>query len=183
MVCGMNKQDVIGELLYIGLVAEKGRCSGQSWRLGYKKSLKRHIMLLRKFSEVLMNERDADEVLQELVILCKKNHDIGKFYNISSSIYDIRWEENETNFGLINRFIRDILSDISCELNKLSVNKKKVYLYIRIAHNLPRVYLGKDKKTLCNIHQAAISESDAIQFSYQNMSEHERERYGDYLKL
>lgn len=30
----MYKQDVIGELLYIGFVAEKGRCGGR-WKIGY----------------------------------------------------------------------------------------------------------------------------------------------------
>ena len=33
----MNIQNVIGELLYIGIVAEKGRCYGVRWKFGYKK--------------------------------------------------------------------------------------------------------------------------------------------------
>lgn len=44
----MNIQDVIGELLYIGIVAEKGRCYEKGWRFGYKRIIYKHVAALKE---------------------------------------------------------------------------------------------------------------------------------------
>ena len=47
----MNIQDVIGELLYIGIVAEKGRCYKKVWRFGYKRILYKHVAALNELQK------------------------------------------------------------------------------------------------------------------------------------
>lgn len=178
----MKMQDVIGELLYIGFGAEKGRCYKKWWGIQYRNTLTNHLKILQKLNNILLNGGDVDDVLCEFIQLCKKNRDIGKFYNISLRAEDIEWGEEGDKFDTINRFMEAVLADILIELNRVFINKKTILSYLRIIHNLPRVYLGKNKKTLCNIHQPAISEKDALKFSYQNMNEQERLRYSVYLE-
>lgn len=177
----MNVQDVIGELLYIGFVAEKGRCYKKWWGIQYRNTLINHLRILQKLNNILLYGGDVDDALCEFIQLCKKNHDIGKFYNISLCAGDIEWGKAGDKYDTINRFIEAVLADIFLELNRVFVNKKTILSYMRIIHNLPRVFLGKGKKTLCNVQQVAISEKDAIKFSYQNMNEQERLKYSVYL--
>ena len=68
------------------------------------------------------------------------------------------------------------------ELNKFFVSKEKVYYLLATMHNLPRVYLGEDKETLCELKQISISESEAIDYAYRNMDKHLKEKYCNILK-
>ncbi len=51
----MTSQNVIGELLYIGIVAEKGRYYGIRWKFGYKKTLRTHIIALSELQKCLQD--------------------------------------------------------------------------------------------------------------------------------
>ena len=49
-------------------------------------------------------------------------------------------------------------------------------------HNLPRVYFGKDKETLCRLKQEAISEQDAIEYAFDNMNIDMKKKYQHLLE-
>lgn len=56
----MTRQNVIGELLYIGIVAEKGRCYSRRWKLGYKKTLRTHVIALNELQKCLQVNNNVD---------------------------------------------------------------------------------------------------------------------------
>ena len=64
------------------------------------------------------------------------------------------------------------------EIRKPCISKKNVYVLLCALHNLPRVYLGKDKETLCELRQEAISEQDAVKYAIENMSSTMKKKYG-----
>ena len=49
-------------------------------------------------------------------------------------------------------------------------------------HNLPRVYFGKDKETLCRLKQEAISEQDAMEYAFDNMNADMKKKYQHLLE-
>ena len=69
----MYTQDIIGELLYIGIVAEKGRCYGVRWRFGYRRILKRHIIALNELQKCLYltDEKVLNITIKKLHIYSK----------------------------------------------------------------------------------------------------------------
>ena len=71
----MNIQDVIGELLYIGIVAEKGRCYGKRWRFEYKRTLYKHIAALNELQKCLLltDEKSVNAVIRNFIQVCKEN--------------------------------------------------------------------------------------------------------------
>lgn len=173
----MHKEDVIGELLYIGFVAEKGRCYRKNWGFKYKKILRKHIYLMLQLSELMLNKEPVDEVLRDFIVVCNQINEIGKFYKISLNIGNIDWKDGGNNFERINQIIYKLLLDLKSEINRLFVNKKHIYSLLCILHNLPRVYLGENKITLCNLKQPAISEEAALQYAIQNIDNNVYERY------
>lgn len=183
----MTRQDVIGELLYIGFVAEKGRCYGQRWKIGYKKTVKKHIHMLYRLSDLMCNDReDINLVMIDFVKLCDNSTAIGKFYPIADSIktqiysQGVNWEEGGYNYNNIDKLIQVLMDDLLQSINKFKVNKKEVYNIFRVLHNLPRVYLGDEKQTFCNLNQRKISEHDAMEFARLNMEGRYKERYSQY---
>lgn len=66
----MEKNSVLGELLYIGFVFEKGRCKhSRIWKRSYTKSLKRHIELLKQATECMQKPfqiKDDDDFLKKM---------------------------------------------------------------------------------------------------------------------
>ena len=63
----MEKNAVFGELLYIGLVFEKGRCKRSGiWNRSYIKSLKIHIGLLIEIAKCMQIIRLLGDILSEL---------------------------------------------------------------------------------------------------------------------
>ena len=70
----MNYQNILAELLHIGLVAEKGRCYGRRWKCGYKKALRNHVKALHLLqvslqSDNLQKKKDA---ISDFIIICNK---------------------------------------------------------------------------------------------------------------
>lgn len=175
----MYIQDIIGELLYIGIVAEKGRCYGVRWKFGYKKVLKKHIWGLAELQKCLQSSNsDVVLLINNFVRLCNSNTEIGKLYFFSSKgDNELNIRRDGKNFNKTNKLMEALFEDLKIELNRLFIHKRKVYNLLCALHNLPRVYLGENKKTLCELKQQAICEEDAIKYSFQNMDDSMREKY------
>lgn len=179
----MNIQNVIGELLYIGIVAEKGRCYGTRWKFGYKKTLRRHIIALNELQMCLqsMDGKSVHTVIEKFIAVCNENNEIGKFYNFSNkTICDMYVGKSYNN---VNQLLNAMFFDLLREIKKPYIRKRKVYDLLCALHNLPRVYLGKDKETLCELKQNAISEQDAIEYAFDNMSFDMKEKYQKFVFL
>lgn len=173
----MNIQNVIGELLYIGIIAEKGRCYGTRWKFGYKRTLRRHIIALNELQKCLQShdEKVVYTVIEKFVEVCNENHEIGKFYNFSNKqIGEIYLGKSNK---IVNQLINEIFLGLLTEIKKPCIRKRKVYDLLCVLHNLPRVYLGKDKETLCELKQEAISEQEAIEYAFDNMSSDMKKKY------
>lgn len=177
----MELQDIIGELLYIGIVAEKGRCYGIRWRFGYKKILRRHLMALNELQKCLqsIDVNVAYIKIKEFVLICKKNYEIGKFYNFTNKQVD------EIDIGKsyknVNQLINKLFFDLMLEINKPYIHKRRVYDLLCALHNLPRVYLGRSKETLCDLKQETIQEQEAIEYAFKNMNFTMKRKYQDYI--
>lgn len=177
----MYIQNVIGELLYIGIVAEKGRCYGTRWKLGYKKILRKHIIALNDLQKSLFlsDEQSVGKVIEEFIAMCNQNYEIGKFYNFRNK--ETGRLHIGTNNIIVNQLMDWLFLDLTAEVRKTHIQKRKVYDLLCALHNLPRVYLGKDKETLCQLMQETISEQDAIKYAFDNMSLDMKKRYQQHI--
>ena len=178
----MNIQDVIGELLYIGIVAEKGRCYEKGWRFGYKRIIYKHVAALNELQKCLLltDEKSVNAAIGNFITVCKENSEIGKFYNFSDQ------EISELHIGInsivVNRLMDRLFLDLLTEIRKTYIRKREVYDLLCALHNLPRVYLGKNKETLCRLKQEAISEQDAIEYAFDNMNTDMKKKYQHLLE-
>lgn len=179
----MYMQDVIGELLYIGIVAEKGRCYGTHWKYGYKKTLFNHVVELYKLEQCLSSPNlDAISSINSFIKFCESNPEIGKFYNFSyCSIVKLEIREENDSFDKVNKLIKELFVDLIKEMNRMFIRKKEIYDFLSSLHNLLRIYLGFDKDTLCDLRQPAISEEDAVKYAFQNMNEMMKIKYQKYI--
>lgn len=179
----MYKQDVIGELLYIGFVAEKGRCGGK-WKISYKKTLKHHLLALSKLLEAMFDKSaNMNSVIKEFLATGVNNPQIRKFYPISEDVISqiendtIIWEESIKEFNKVNYLMKLLMEDAIVEISSMFTDRKKIHNIIRAFHNLPRVYLGKGKETLCELSQIEITQEEALQYAFQNMNEAHKKKY------
>lgn len=181
----MYMQDVIGELLYIGIVAEKGRCYGTHWKYGYKKILFNHIVELYKLQQCLsLQNLEAISAINSFIEFCESNVEIRKFYNFSCCrIVKLKIREENDSFDKVNELIRELFVDLIKEMSRVFIRKKEIYDFLSSLHNLLRIYLGVDKNTLCNLRQPAISEEDAVKYAFQNMNETMKIKYQKYINL
>lgn len=180
----MNYEEVIGELLYIGFAAEKGRCYGRIWGVKYKKVLKKHIFILRQLLHSLYKDpQNINVVIIEFIDICNKFNEIGKFYNINQDlIYQIKndavcWVKGAIEYTEINKLMFSLVEDLWKNLNKFFIDKKEVYNILNVLHNIPRIYLQNKRQTLCNLNLKGISIEDAIEYVENNMNEKMRARY------
>lgn len=179
----MYIQDVIGKILYIGIVAEKGRCYGRKWEKGYKECLRKHILALNDLQKCLLiaNEEVVYHRLENFFEICKQNYEIGKFYDFSHmQVEEISIGEGKDNINLLMELL---FNDLIKEVQKKFIRKKRIYNYLCALHNLPRVYLGKDKQTLCHIGQESITEQEAIEYAFGNMNIEMITKYQAYINL
>jgi len=179
----MNIQNVIGELLYIGIIVEKGRCYGTKWKFGYKKTLRKHIIALNELQQCLFstNTRTVKSAIENFITMCNENDEIGKFYNFSDK--NVSELQVGINSPVVNHLMNQLFFDLIAETKKICIRKRKVYDLLCALHNLPRVYLGKDKETLCGLAQEAISEQDALEYAFNNMNFHMKHKYQHLLLL
>ena len=171
----MNKQDILGELIYIGVVAEKGRCYGPKWKKGYKNTLRKHLTLLYKLSLLLYSkENNINEGLAECLELITSDSEINKFYNINRELKDkiilgkIHLGNNNDHRKIVNPIICKLLEMALETIKPIIVNKRRIYTILNSLHNLPRVYLGYEKSSLCGLHQKEITIEDALTYANDN---------------
>lgn len=175
----MKLESTLGELLYIGFVAEKGRCYEKKWSRSYRKTIRIHIQQLIKINELFYNESEATETINHFIYICAENKQIGKFYCVCKDIKKIKWDKINYRCQKIWKLMNALLSDVNIEINKMFVDWKRVYMLLNVLHNLPRVYLSKNEETLCELKQSPISEKDALIYAEKNMDQQTREIYKD----
>ena len=180
----MYKQDVLGELLYIGFVAEKGRCYGKRWNLKYRRILRCHIEVLSKLLDTMIQDQtDISYMMEEFVGTCDNNAEIGKFYRISDKVRNqldnrkINWERKEHNYAKVNELMVLLMEELLTEVNKFIIKNRNIYYLLNILHNLPRVYLGEEKDTICGLRQGSIPEEDALQYAFQVMNYKDKNKF------
>ena len=152
----IEKNAVFGELLYVGLVFEKGRYrSNGIWKYAYSKSFKKNISLLREIAQCMQKEFKKEE----------DNIFIRKIYNEIKIII------------FINKLLEDVLFELDRGLKK---DKEKIGRLLFSLHNLPRVYLDKEAYTLCSLGQEGITVDNALEYSKMSMS---KEMLSNYKSL
>lgn len=190
----MDKILVFGELLYIGLVAEKGRCKSKGiWNLGYGTSLYNHMIMLFKLCTSIQKEGISNEdlmVLNEFIKFLETKTEFKEFYPIKPSIlreiivrdFKVFESSNGRSNASINILMFSIIKDILNLLSKgIFVDKRKVSMLLRASHNLPRYYLGENNKTLCELSLPSIEYEDAIEYTFQNMDDEARQKYKSFI--
>lgn len=192
----MEKYTTLGELLYVGFVYEKGRCTSSGvWRMSYRKSLLNHIELLYKIAICMIADSTLEEVnslLQDTVIqimnnpVLKLHYPITK-YSISCMEKDariIKYVEKRNECSGVNNLIVQLLEDLLIELKKTFVkDKKRVKMLIMSLHNLPRVYINSTYETFCNLKMNAISPDEAIEYAKLCMDSETKIRYQQFLTM
>lgn len=113
-------------------------------------------------------------MIEKFIAVCNENYEIGKFYNFSNR--QIGEMHVGKSYKHINKMINQMLLDLLEEIKKSYILKKKVYDLLCALHNLPRVYLGKGKETLCRLEEA-------IEYSFDNMSFDLKKKYQNLWSL
>lgn len=88
---------------------------------------------------------------------------------------------NGENNKIVNQLMDEMFLDLLAEIKKPFMQKKKVGYLLRALHNLPRVYLGKNIETLCELNQEAISGQYAIEYAFMNMDSDMVKKYHKFL--
>ena len=167
-------ENVIGEILYIGLVAEKGRCYGRRWGRKYKRIIRIHNEQLMQIYSVLAEDADINSVLNDFIKICKNEYEIGKYYKVEKWKKVAKWEKSNIKNDIVISEMGNILYEIKNQVNKVIVNKKKIYKYFNYVHNLPKMFLIENQETLCNLHYKPITEEDAIKYVLLNNNKLEK---------
>lgn len=182
----MEKNRVLGELLYTGLIYEKMRLAKSR---KFRKEQIEHIHLLREILLCMMEGRQSkqDEIVLEKLwkFVCGNNHFKEQYrftqevrnkfingnYVLITSVDDsfLQKEVNELMLYMMNEVIEN--------LSKFWVNKKCVSVLLRALHNLPRVYLTQNLPTLCDRKEARINPELAMKYAHDNMDEDLKEKY------
>lgn len=192
----MEKYTTLSELLYVGLVFEKGRCKSSGiWKRTYRKSLIEHIELLHKIAVCLETEsslEDVNSALQEVLNQIESNSILKQHYPITNQSIML-WKKGEQiityaeepNEGIsISNLMVQLLEDILIELNKnVFMNKKKVSMLITSLHNLPRVYMDSDYETLVNLTMNGISIGEAIEYMKLSLYNDTKIRYQQFINI
>lgn len=191
----MEKNEVLGEILYVGLVFEKGRCKNSGiWKMSYVKSLKKHIRLLKVITECMKKpfremedniclHKVCSEILNDTTL--RKHYPFWNVENIMCSERSLITNcQNENIHMEIVCFLDRLLEDIILELNKgIRKNKEKINRIIFSAHNLPRVYLNEEATSLCLLKQEGISPQEAFAYSKLSMDDSMLLDYNFFLDI
>ncbi len=160
----MSNEKMICKILYIGIVAKRGRCYKRIWNIGYKRTLKIHINSLLEVSKLLNYTSNSMLVLEEFLCTCYKNKEIGKFYNAYNFIYNESVKNESYSYQKVNDIIYVLLLEVANQLNKFIVNKMKVYMFLNMLHNLPKVYFAEIKDDSDGFKKMSIEVKDAIDY-------------------
>ena len=176
----LNWQNVMAELLYIGIVAEKGRCYRLIWKCGYRKNLKTHVNALYSLQRSLQSDeiRQKKEAVNRFVDTCRQNREFGKYYdNAFKMLNACKIEETSSERYLKTDELLDALfSDLWKECNQPFPSHKKIYYLLCALHNLPRVYFDANKQGLSG-ERMPIAEEEALEYAYDNMDDGLKRKY------
>lgn len=191
----IEKNAVFGELLYMGLVYEKGRCKSNGlWKHGYSKSLKKHINLLKEIVICMQNEFEKEEdniFLRNIYNEVYCDNVLKKVYAFNESsdklimkrfiITDCSDENKHLDVIVL---IHKLLEEVSLELDKgLRKDKKKISRLLFSLHNLPRVFLNKEADTLYSLGNAGIEVDDAIRYARMSMDKELLCKYKKFFEI
>ncbi len=118
--------------------------------------------------------------IQKFISICEKDHEIAKFYSFKDK--PLEDFQDGTNNVFVNQLMSRLFMDLIVEINKTRIQKRRVYDLLCALHNLPRVYLGKNNETLCELMLEGILEQDAIEYAFNNMSLDMKEKYKQFQK-
>ena len=178
----MEKNRVLGELLYIGLRYEKSR----PWKRKFKKEQTEHIVLLR---EILMAMMEG-EVSKNDTLVIEKRKDLEKQYRFTE---DVRKKFSNKEYTLItvvddsflqpeiNELMLCLLNEVIEKLSLFFVDKKRVKKLLQALHNLPRVYLTQNSPTLCDRKEARLNPELAMKYAEDNMDDSMKEKYKNFF--
>lgn len=180
----MDIQEIIAEIIYIGIVAEKGRCYNAYWSFAYKKTLKLHIKSLYKLSLLLDKPSlDAVSAVNEFISLSSSHPEISRFYSFQKErIFVTDITISHKKFRRAFCVLKILFSDLLDELNKCLPNKEKVYYMLNALHNLPRVYFNGGK-SLCGISKCHINENEALTYSFLDLNSTLRQNYKEFCDI
>jgi len=192
----MSKNNFYAEILYVGLVAEKGRAFSELKKFNYRKSLRLHVALwkriLIRMQEIEYTDED-EQLFKHIIEFCKSRKEIGKYYLpkinlISENEQQIKSEiektsNNEEDLVILN-FMNDLMSELVELLKpKIFINRKAVYFTIRALHNLPRFFLNNPCTYIFELQNVFASFQEVIEYSFGNMDLEMKNRYLKYKKL
>lgn len=177
----MNKYAVFGELLYLLVKYEKGNINLKFlWGRRYTNHIKQSVEIM-KLMIILLSESNnfsTDEILN-LVDYLNRNED-GIFI-LNEQVLEKCKIENfvlfsdvslENKYASINKLMLDIVNEILLLIEKRGKKYKLKIAYLLLAlHNLPKVYLNPNTKTLCNIDTQPISMEDALEYAYSYLEQ------------
>lgn len=179
----MEKNSVFGELLYIGVVFEKGRYKSSGiWRFSYTRNFKKHIKLLVRVAECMQNQFDVETdniILRKVCCEIQSDKVLNKYYPFYKEVNEVNYDgtmitecqDSNQHIEIINLILK-LLEDILIELDKgTKKDKEKIGRIIFVLHNLPRVYLREKANTLCMLGQKGITLDEAFAYSKSWMDE------------
>lgn len=189
----IEKNAVLGELLYKGFVCEKGRCKSHGvWKRTYTKSLKKHINLLNEIAICMQKkfEKEEDNIfLRKIYNEIQCDDVLRKVYQSNKAVDELNMKKfvitdcnNENKHIKVITLILKLLEDVSFELDKgLKKDKEKISRLLFSLHNLPRVYLNEEVYTLYSLGRSGIEIDDALKYSKAWMNEEMLHVYKELL--
>ena len=189
----MEKNSVLGELLYIGFVFEKGRCKPSGiWKRSYTRSLKWHMELLKQATECMQKTfqlKCDNDFLKKMCHEIQMDAVLKKHYPFRDVIHETGTceaiitycQDEKRHIEIINLMLR-LLADILAELDRgFRKDKEKICNMLFALHNLPRVYLSKEADTLCLLGMHGITPEDAFAYSKLSMDEDMLSSYREFF--
>lgn len=190
----MEKYSVLGELLYIGFVCEKGRCKSSGiWKRSYMESVKKNVSILKWITECMLDVFDIENdnlLLRNICNELKFDKTLGYVYPFFEILIILVIDKNiiteckkENEHKEVIQLIDKMLDDISHELNKkFKKNKKLIKRLFFALHNLPRVYLNTDDLLRPSHKRMGIDSATAIEYCKSSMDLYMLWKYEEYIK-
>ena len=157
----MDKNILIGELLYIIIIYYKHNFNYKHWFRRRRNKFILDMCICSNLIDGLSRDIQIDDIND--AILCINSHrDDKKLCTIDNNIISISSNEHQKISNIMKAIIIDI---ISLSKNKFNKNKHEILNLIKAFHNLPRVYVSKNRDTFFNINILIASEDDVIQYA------------------
>ena len=185
----MEKNSVLGELLYIGLVCEKGRAKSSGiWGYSYKKSVKRHVEILKKITKCMQDEFNVENdnaFLRRVCLEINCDKTLRRCYPLKEMLSELvsgqniitTWKEENKHVEiicLIDKMLEDILMELKKKVGK---DKERISNLMHALHNLPRVYLNTEDVLRPPHEKFGIDSETAMKYCKLGMDENMLKTY------